>query len=130
MNRPESAASHESELLKVRNKLAKYRFMNFARGISNSIDAYFHFKNGYQREFETSTILAIGEYESVGFFCCSNFLRYHASLSPKSDVQREWRADSRKWAEANGIQSLDNFSRIASPRLPAPIVPRSGGDSL
>ena len=122
VNCPKNAALHESELLKLRNKLNKYRFMGFARGISCSIDAYFQFKNGHEKEFETSTMLAIREYESVGFFCCSNFLRYHASLSPKSDVQREWRADSLKWAEANGIQSLENFSRIASPRLPKPIV--------
>ena len=124
VNHPENAESHEFELLKIRNKLIKYRSMSFARGISCSIDAYFHFKNGHEKEFETSTILAIREYEAVGFFCCSNFLRYRASLSPKSDFQREWREDSLRWAEANGIQSLEQFSRIASPALDAkkPVV--------
>jgi len=120
--RPENAKLYVSGLKKLRRKLNACRDMDFARGVLNSIDAYFFLKTDQTKEFENSVAQSISNFESVGFFCCSNFLRFHASLNSQTDLQEAWRADARKWAETNGIVCLEKFARIASIRFPTGVT--------
>ena len=95
----DSSAHHDVVLRKLHRKLQRHSHVGFAGGVSKSIEAYFFRLENRKADFDNSISIAVRNFDSVGFFCCSNFLKFQASKTPETDRQYAWLDESIDWAQ-------------------------------